>query len=584
MNVVKTESLKLELPPDGFRLSSGGVLKEITVAFERYGELDAERGNAIFICHALTADAHAAFHHDPEDNRTAGWWNGLIGPGKGIDTDKFHVVCANILGGCKGTTGPASIDPDTGKPYGVNFPLLTIWDTVEVEKMFLAQLGIDRLYAVAGGSLGGMRTLAWALKYPELVERCVCVAASAYLSPQALAFDVIARQAIESDPEYHQGHYAERGTAPAEGLSRARQIGHVTYLSSQSMLKKFGRGVSDTPIPGVGSPFSTNFEVESYLNYQGRKLVSRFDALSYLYITRMMDLFDLGADYGSVTQAFEQCQGKFLVVSISSDWLFPPEQQLELVAGLMANRKSVSYFQIESSCGHDAFLIEYDQLAAGVGAFLEGKAADGPAPKVNRMDLELISEMMPAGAHILDVGSGDGGLLVALQERKQATGICLDLSFAMIVECMRKGLAAIQLDADKGIELIPADSFDCVLLNQTIQQLHSALQTIKQILRIAPSGLIGFPNFAYYAYRLKIAFGGRLPVSGSLPYEWYDTPNIHLVTVRDFRDLCERHGISIAAMEHIDDSVLGRLLMALGRPNLGAERVLVKIARNHVED
>ena len=579
--IVKTEYLKLELPAGGLRLANGETLPEVTVAFERYGPLNGDQSNVVYVCHALTGDAHAAFYHS-EDDKSAGWWDGLIGPGKGIDTNHYHVICANCLGGCKGTTGPSSLNPATGKPYGLDFPLISQEDVVRVERLFLQQLGIQRLHAVIGGSLGGMRALLWALLYPQAVDRCISIAASASLSPLALAFDIIGRQEIEDDPEFADGRYLGEGKVPNTGLSRARQIGHVTYLSPHSMEFKFGREVCPTPIPGKRTKFATNFQIESYLQYKGRHFVGRFDALSYLCIMRMMDTLDLQGQAPTLADAFRQVASRFLIVSISSDWLFPADQQLELVAALLANRKQVSYFQIESLHGHDAFLVEFETLARGVSAFLNGHQPAHLPDDVERMDLATISTMMPDRGHVLDVGSGDGSMLLNLMQTKHATGICLDHDFAMVAACMDKGLSALQFDADSGLGLIPNGAFDCVLVNQTIQQLHSALQSLKQLLRIAPVGVIGFPNFAYYRYRLSLALGGHLPVSRTLPYEWYDTPNIHLITVKDFRALCERHGIEIEAVEYLDDSALGHLLIALGMVNVGAERVLVRLGRGGV--
>ena len=574
--IVETQHLQLELPPDGLKLSDNEVLKEIAVAYETYGKLSTNKDNAIYVCQALTGDAHAAFYHEGDDD--PGWWDELIGPGKGIDTDLYYVVCANILGGCKGTTGPSSINPDTGKPYGTGFPHVSVRDVVAVQKLLLDQLGVPELYAVIGGSLGGMQALEWAVRFPDYVKRCICVASAANLSPQAVAFDVIARGEIESDPHWNDGAYydTDEDQQPGAGLARARQIGHVTYLSSASMEIKFGRDERESPYPGQSSPFSTNFQVESYLYHQGSKFVKRFDANSYLYISRMMDMFDLAAEFGSVQEAMKQTKSRFLIVSISSDWLFPPAQQLEMVEGLIASRKDVSYFQIESPYGHDAFLLEYEALSLGVDAFLNGEATTEAVE--GRLDLDLISEMLEPETHVLDIGSGGGEMMVALQRRRRITGVCVDVGFDKVVECMRKGLPALHLDADEGLSRIATDSFDCVLLNQTIQQLNSALAAIKQILRIAPCGIVGFPNIAYYSHRLSL-IAGNLPVSKSLPFEWYDTPNIHLITVREFESLCRKNNLVLEEVRYLAETVTGRFLIAFGLVNLGSERALVKLKR-----
>ena len=578
-SIAQIHSVNLDLPNEGFRLVSGEFLPEIIVTYETYGKLAPDKKNVNNVCHALTGDAHAASFSSKHDAKP-GWWDPMIGQDKPINTKDFFVICSNILGGCKGTTGPGSIDPNTGEPYGVHFPLVTIKDVVNVQKQLLDQLGIPELYCVVGGSMGGMQALEWSVSFPSYVRRCICIASAISLTTQALAFDVIGRQSIESDPQWHGGDYYSHNARPTQGLSRARQIGHVTYLSPSSMEQKFGRGQQGTKTTILQpSKFSTDFQVESYLNYQGAKFSKRFDANSYLYISRMMDMFDLEKEYGSIEKAFANTECHYLIVSISSDWLFPPSQSLDIVTALIAKRKPVSYFQLNSHYGHDAFLIEYDILGQGIEAFLSGRSPEGMPESVNRMDINHISDMIDKNTHVLDVGSGSGELMWALKKVKCITGICLDLDFNKIVECMRKGLPAMQLDADTGLGIIPDDGFDCVLLNQTIQQLRSTLETIKQIIRIAEKGVIGFPNFAYYQYRLALFFLGKLPVSGSLSFEWYNTPNIHLVTVKDFRNLCQRHSILIERIEYIADDMLGSLLLTLGLVNLGSERSLVKICR-----
>ena len=577
--IVERKTLKLTLPEGELKLSSGEVLTEIEVAYETYGELSADKKNAIYICHALTGDAHVAFYHD-NDDKEPGWWDPMVGPEKAIDTNKFFVLCSNVLGGCKGTTGPSSINPASGKPYGLEFPLITIKDAVKVQKLLLSQLEIPELYCVIGGSMGGMQALEWSISYPTFVKRCICIASAVNLTSQALAFDIIGRQSIESDPKWNNGNYYSERDKPVQGVSRARQIGHVTYLSPNSMNRKFGRDQQGDKTTILSSKFTTEFQVESYLNYQGKKFGHRFDANSYLYISRMMDMFDLADEYGSIKKAFANTECSYLIISVSSDWLFPASQSLDIVSSLISNKKSVSYFQLDSHDGHDAFLIEFDTLGLGVESFLTGSIPQGKPKTVNRMDIDQISEMMDAATHLLDVGSGGGELMWALTKIKQVTGICLDVDFEKIVECMRKGLPAIQLDADTGLGIIEDDAFDCVLLNQTIQQLRSPFQSIKQIIRIADKGIIGFPNFAYYRYRWILCVFGKLPVLGTLAFEWYNSPNIHLVTVKDFQDLCRRHKIHIERMECIADELLGKILILLGIRNLGSERSLVKIRRS----
>jgi homoserine O-acetyltransferase len=349
VGIVQTQTLDIPLKED-FKLRNGGSLPELTVAYEAYGRLSETRDNVVYICTALTGDAHAAGYHS-EDEEKPGWWDQMIGPGKGIDTNYYYVICANILGGCQGTTGPCSVNPQTGEPYGVDFPEVTVTDIVNVQKLFLEALGIERLAAAIGGSFGGMQVLEWSIRHPESVDRCICIAAAASLSAQALAFDVVARDAITSDPNWQDGKYYENGNKPEWGLAHARKIGHITYLSPEIMQKKFGR---EKVSAGEGSEDGDKFQVESYLDYQGRKLVERFDANSYLLLTRALESYDLAEEYGSVEKAFEKASSKFLVVALSSDWLFPPEQSLSLANSLLKAGREVACCTLEAPYGHDA--------------------------------------------------------------------------------------------------------------------------------------------------------------------------------------------------------------------------------------
>jgi len=484
-----------------------------------------------------------------------------------------------------GSTGPSSINPDTGREYGLDFPLLSIADTVEAERLLLRELGVNHLAVVMGGSMGGMRALQWAVSYPDFVGSCICVATGASLTPQALAFNIIARSGIENDEAWSGGDYyhLDEGKRPNAGLGRARQIGHVTYLSSASMQSKFGREVREGPTPYPRSRFSGGFQVESYLEYQGAKFARRFDANSYLHITRMVDQFDLAAEGGGgragLARALSRVKAKFLVVAISSDWLFPPAQQLEIVTALLTNKTEVSFFQVETASGHDGFLLHYDVISKGVAAFLAPiNSPSTPCKDIWQYeDREHICGMVAQGSHILDVGAGDGRMMRVLQRRCLTTGVCVDYDFEACVACMRQGLPTLQLDADAALDIIPQKVFDMVLFNHIIQQLQSPLAAMKQMLRIAPIGIVGFPNFAYYRHRLALAFGGRLPVSSTLPFEWYETPNIHVVTTDDFYSLCHKHGIHVRSYVGLADNWLGRLLLGLGLRNLGSERSIVQV-------
>ena len=345
-------------------LDCGKSLKNVTVAYETYGNLNENADNAILIMHALTGDAHACGYH--KGDKKAGWWDNMIGSGKAFDTDKYFVICSNILGGCKGTTGPNSINPKTGKEWGLDFPVITIEDTVKVQKELIDRLGIKKL-TVAGGSMGGMQVLEWAIKYPEMVTNSIIIASSARLSAQNIAFNAVGRNAILSDPNFNDGNYYGK-ELPEKGLAIARMIGHITYLSDDAMHNKFARKLQDKDKPNFD--FNIEFQVESYLEHQGQTFVNRFDANSYLYITRACDYFDIAQKYSSLEKAFEKSNSKFLIICFSSDWLFPPKQSKEIVNALMKTGKDVSFLEIQSPAGHDAFLLEFEAQTKVIKSFL----------------------------------------------------------------------------------------------------------------------------------------------------------------------------------------------------------------------
>ena len=364
VGVVETQCYRI---PEEIVLEHGDRLSGVNVAYETYGKINNEKSNAILVCHALSGDAHAGGWH--KEDEKPGWWDIIIGPGKALDTDKFFVICSNVLGGCKGTTGPSSINSNTGKPYGLDFPFITVKDMVNVQKMLLDHLDIDKLFAVVGGSFGGMQVLQWCVSYPDIVRLAVPIATSAYSSPQQIAFNEVGRRAITSDPDWISGNYYGR-TPPARGLSLARMIGHITYLSDESMHQKFGRKLQDKSEYGFDFA-SLDFQVESYLSYHGDAFVKRFDANSYLYITKAIDYFDLTKKGSlSLAEAFKSVKAKFLVISISSDWLYPPYQCKEIAEALSANDIDVRHCTVRSNYGHDAFLLESGQMNYTIGNFL----------------------------------------------------------------------------------------------------------------------------------------------------------------------------------------------------------------------
>jgi homoserine O-acetyltransferase len=348
-------------------LRSGGALPSFTLAFETYGTLNADHSNVILICHALSGDAHLAGYHTDDPDEKPGWWDEAVGPGKMFDTDRFFVICPNVLGGCQGSTGPSSLAPD-GKPYALRFPVLTVPDMVEAQRRLLDALGIDWLFAVAGGSMGAMQALQWGVVYPERVGSVIFLAGTTRSSAQHIAFNETGRQAIYADPNWKNGDYYG-STPPHGGLAVARMVAHITYMSETSLENKFGRKLqnSDTIPYRFVEP---EFAVESYLAYQGQKFVERFDANSYLYITKAIDYFDIGADYGSLQEAIARTQCAFLVVTFSSDWLYTQDQALELVHALAEEGRDVEYHHVQAPFGHDSFLVEVDRMNDVVGGYL----------------------------------------------------------------------------------------------------------------------------------------------------------------------------------------------------------------------
>jgi homoserine O-acetyltransferase len=337
------------------RLRGGAELPSFDIAYETYGTLNAAKSNAVLVCHALNASHHVAGYY-AEDKTNIGWWDNLVGPGKPLDTNRFFVVGSNYLGSCFGSTGPASIRPATGKPWGADFPVVTVEDWVEAQRRLADHLGIERFAAVIGGSLGAMQALQWSLSYPDRIRHSIVIAAAAKLTPQNIAFNEVARQAIMTDPDFHGGHYYDKGVVPTRGLRIARMIGHITYLSGEAMTEKFGR-LLRRGAPGFD--FDIDFEVESYLRYQGDKFSTYFDANTYLRITKALDYFDPAADYGGdLTKALSRARAAFLLISFKSDWRFTPARSREMVKALLDNRRIVSYLELDAPGGHDAFLLE----------------------------------------------------------------------------------------------------------------------------------------------------------------------------------------------------------------------------------
>jgi len=374
VGIVEKQFFTFAAPPDRLKLEGGASIGPLTIAYETCGTLNKDKSNVILVLHALSGDSHIAGYYDPEDTKP-GWWDIMVGPGKGIDTDKYFVICSNIIGSCAGSTGPSSTNPETTKAYGTDFPLITIGDIVETQKVLMDHLGINSLLSMIGGSVGGMQVLEWCVRYPDMVKSAIPLATTTRHSALAIAFNEVARQAIMADPNWNSGHYYS-GKKPDMGLSIARMIGHITYLSDESMRLKFGRKLQNRS--ALSFEFGAEFQVESYLQHQGNKFIERFDANSFLYITKAADYFDLARQYGSgsLVKAFSKCKSKFLVVSYTSDWLYPTYQSKEMVKAMKKNNLDVSFCEINAQWGHDAFLLPSDRLDNLIKGFLRSASHD----------------------------------------------------------------------------------------------------------------------------------------------------------------------------------------------------------------
>jgi homoserine O-acetyltransferase len=368
VGVVETKYFHFASPPNELILESGEKLGPVTVAYETYGKLNDQRSNAILLVHALSGDAHAAGFHKGDEK--PGWWDDMIGPGKAFDTDKYFMICSNVLGGCQGTTGPSSVNPETGKKYGLDFPIISISDMVHVQKRLIDHLGIDQLLSVAGGSMGGMQALEWLVSYPDRLKSAVVIATAPKHSPQQIAFHEVGRQAIMADPHWKEGYYYG-GHSPAKGLAVARMIGHITYMSEISMAEKFGRHLGD----GRLHKFSVGSEVEDYLYHRGNHFVKRFDANSYLYITRAIDFFDVSKGK-NLYEVFKGIKAKVLVLAFKSDWLYPTSQSKEIVRACKLAGVDTTYCEIDSTYGHDAFLLEVEEETHLVKHFLQKASSE----------------------------------------------------------------------------------------------------------------------------------------------------------------------------------------------------------------
>ena len=592
-------------------LACGRALPSYELAYETYGTLNQARSNAVLVCHALNASHHVAgFYAD--DPANVGWWDNMVGPGKPLDTDRFFVVGVNNLGSCFGSTGPMSINEATGKPWGSDFPVLTVEDWVDAQAQLADRLGIAQWAAVMGGSLGGMQALDWAIRYPTRIRNALVIAAAPNLSAENIAFNEVARQAILSDPEFHGGDFHAFDVKPRRGLRVARMIGHITYLSDEQMEAKFGRQLRE----GLKFSFAPEFQIESYLRYQGDKFAEYYDANSYLRITKALDYFDPATrEGGDLARALAPAACRFLVVSFTTDWRFPASRSREIVRALVRTGRHVSYAEVAAPHGHDAFLLDDAQYHAVVRAWFDRMAVENgdgearatemrvrdgfpeglpnapvveggnpsltrisaPGPRrgngVDRADYAAIAGWVSENARVLDLGCGDGSLLRFLAARRRASGYGIEIDDAGVLASVRNGIDVIQSDLERGLAGFDDAAFDVVILSQTLQAMRRVEAIVAEMLRVGREAIVTFPNFGHWSHRLQIA-RGRMPVSSSLPYQWYDTPNIHLCTVADFD----------AFLAKRQYRVLDRVVLANGHrvsfaPNLTGELAIYRFRK-----
>ena len=595
-------------------LDSGAQLEQVRVAYETYGQLSAAKDNAVLICHALSGDSHVT-RHDEDDE--PGWWDSapVVGPGLPIDTNKYFVICPNILGGCRGTTGPNCVNPATGRPYGPEFPEVTVADMVELQRRLLDHLGIDKLLTVTGGSMGGMQVLQWAQAYPDRVRSVIPIATTPHLSSQAMAFDVIGRNAIGHDPRYRSGaHYDEQAGATngmfamkvnVAGLAIARMIGHITYLSREAMEDKFDHDRHEPR--DIDSAFEKDTSVASYLAYRGQQFVEIFDANSYVAITRAMDSFNLG-EGEALAEALAPTTCRWLIVSFTSDWLFPPDQSEEVVDALLARDKLVSYCNVASDCGHDAFLLpnEVEIYGGLISGFLAQVAAGDAAPDEPEADAQgevghhdtsifhgrrvdydlaeklLISELSDKPHSVLDLGCGAGGMLLRLKRRHWPRLQGVEINEQWVLASIRNGIDCIHADLNDGLDRFADKQFDCVLLSRTLQTVVNVERVIDDMLRVGRKCIVTFPNFAFAPLRKMLAEEGKAPeAKGVLRHRWYNSPNIRFFSITDFEDLCAAKGITIHRMMGLNTETKDEVT---DDPNLNADLAIFVISRNEQDN
>ena len=519
-----------------------GELSNLEIAYESYGSLNQERTNCILLCHALTGDHHAAGYHEGDEK--PGWWNHLIGPGKPIDTNIFFVVCSNCLGACGGSTGPASKSfEDTTRIYGMDFPDFTIKDMIRAQKALLDFLEVKNIEAVIGGSMGGMQALQWIVDFPEFVKKALVIAATSRHSAQTIAFNEVGRRSIQGDPLWKRGNYSQ-GSGPDIGLAVARMMAHITYLSDEGMEDKFGR---DQPID---STHNFEFKVESYLDHQGKKFVDRFDANTYIKLTRALDRFDLVGDQG-LENSLSHVKSKVLVIAFTSDWLYTPEQNKEIVNAMLRIGKDASYLELDHKHGHDSFLINSPDFLRTVSAFLIGKTEEDKKEKRNsgsthsrydvkkEADFKIIDDWVESGSRVLDLGCGKGALLEYLRDTKDVFGLGVDYDLNKATACVARGVTVCQEDIRKVLSNLKDNSFDWVIFSRMVEELEEPGKVILEALRVGKRVAISFVNYSYWKNRYRFLRSGVRIRNEVYPDPWEASKLRNYFSVRDFELFCK---------------------------------------------
>tara|TARA_B100000029_G_C17604856_1_gene967093 strand:+ start:4215 stop:6014 length:1800 start_codon:yes stop_codon:yes gene_type:complete len=571
-----------------FQLQSGDILDKLNIAYETYGDLNEDRSNVVLVCHAISGDSHVAKHNEDD---IPGWWDIMVGPDKPIDTNNYFVICSNVIGGCKGSTGPNSINPETGNQYGPDFPNITVEDMVNAQNLLIDHLGIKSILCVTGGSMGGFQSIQWARQFPNKIKSVIGLATSARLTNQALAFDIVGRNAIKKDPRFKEGNYYDAEEKPEDGLAIARMLAHITYVSKDSMKNKFENTRYEPR--EITTEFEKRFSVGTYLAYQGTKFVDRFDANSYITLSTAVDYFDLGGTINEIKNNLKKTTCEWLLVSFSSDWLYPPFQSEEIVDALVSLDKSVSYCSIESEAGHDAFLLEnevedYGLLTSSFLKKLSGKEKNDQIKNASptstniffndRLDLDFICSLIEKNDRVLDLGCEDGKLLNELKKKKCSKLLGIELDSKKVIMSSNKGLEVINSDINTGLNRFNDDQFDVTILSQTLQSIKNVEKTIEEILRISKKAIISFPNFAFKPLREMLYKEGKAPkLEGLYGYNWYNTPNRRFPTILDFQEYCASKKIIIKESFYID-SEKDELIKE--EPNLNADTAIFVLSKN----